>query len=123
MLKRKEVRDEVENLKVQIRRKEKRNKEKPDMKWIIEIMVISFDGVNEQAVDYVLDDKITCIAECNPLHGPRVSVVIELLEAGKTPKKFYYVNEEIFSANEVVKTIYVDGMEYDVDIISKVEEE
>lgn len=42
MLKRKEVRDEVENLKVQIRRKEKRNKEKPDMKWIIEIMVISF---------------------------------------------------------------------------------
>jgi len=42
MFKRKETRDEVENLKVQIRRKEKRDKAKPDIKWIIEIMSISF---------------------------------------------------------------------------------
>lgn len=42
MFKRKETRDEVENLKVQIRRKEKRDKAKPDIKWIVEIMVISF---------------------------------------------------------------------------------
>lgn len=42
MFKRKEIRDEVENLKVQIRRKEKRDKARPDVKWIAEIMIISF---------------------------------------------------------------------------------
>ena len=42
MFKKKQKRNEIENLKVQIRRKEKRNKETPDFKWIIEIMVISF---------------------------------------------------------------------------------
>ena len=38
----KELRDEVKNLKVQIRRKEKKDKAKPDFKWIITIMIISF---------------------------------------------------------------------------------
>lgn len=42
MSSRKEIRDEVKNLKVQIRRSEKRNKEKVDIKWIIYIMIISF---------------------------------------------------------------------------------
>lgn len=42
MSSRKEQRDEEKNLKIQIRRSEKRNKEKPDIKWIIEIMTISF---------------------------------------------------------------------------------
>ena len=45
-----------------------------------EIMIISFDGVNENAINYVLEGKITCIAECNPLHGPRVQAIIEALE-------------------------------------------
>lgn len=39
---RKQIRDEVKNLKVQIRRKEKKDKAKPDIKWIIQIMIISF---------------------------------------------------------------------------------
>ena len=38
----KQIRDEVKNLKVQIRRKEKRDKAKPDIRWIVQIMVISF---------------------------------------------------------------------------------
>ena len=31
-------------------------------------------------VEYVLQDKITCIAECKPLHGPRVKAIIEYAE-------------------------------------------
>ncbi len=81
------------------------------------IMVISFDGVNEQALRYVREDKITCIAECNPLHGPRVQAIIELLEAGGTPDKFSYVEEEIFSANETISKLTVDGTEYEVTIL------
>lgn len=82
-----------------------------------EIMVISFDGVKEEAINYVLEDKITCIAECNPLHGPRVKAVIELLEAGKTPDKFSYVSEKLYSANETVKEIIVDDVRYPVTIL------
>ena len=42
MYSKKGIQDEVRNLKVQIRRKEKKDKAKPDVKWIIKIMVISF---------------------------------------------------------------------------------
>lgn len=79
-----------------------------------EIMVLSFDAVNENAMSYVLNDKITCIAECNPLHGPRVRAIIELLEAGGMPDKFSYVDEGIFSANETVKRLTIDGTDYTV---------
>ncbi len=88
-----------------------------------EIMVISFDGVNENAINYVLEGKITCIAECNPLHGPRVQAIIETLEAGKTPEKFSYVDEEIFSANETVKELIIDGTMYPVTILQSKESE
>lgn len=84
-----------------------------------EIMVISFDGVNKEAINYVLEDKITCIAECNPLHGPRVQAIIELLEAGGTPDKFLYVDEEIFSAYESIKKISIDGTDYEVTIVTQ----
>ena len=84
-----------------------------------EIMVISFDGVKEDAMQYVLEDKISCIAECNPLHGPRVRAIIELLEDGKTPDKFSYVDEEIYSANETVKNLLIDKKTYPVTILTE----
>ena len=37
-----QVQNEIENLKVQIRRKEKKSKEKPDFKWIFKIMALAF---------------------------------------------------------------------------------
>lgn len=84
-----------------------------------EIMVISFDGVNEEAINYVLEDKITCIAECNPLHGPRVQAIIEMLESGATPEKYSYVDEKIFSADETIKVLNIAEKEYDVTILNK----
>ena len=81
-----------------------------------EIMVVSFDGVNEKAVQYVSEGKITCIAECNPLHGPRVQAIIEALEAGNTPEKFSYVDEQFFSAYEEISVLTVDGTEYEVTV-------
>ena len=84
-----------------------------------EIMVIAFDGVNKEVVSYAMENKITCIAECNPLHGPRVQTVIELLEAGKIPEKFYYVEEEIFSADETVTVIVVDDEEYKITVLTE----
>lgn len=84
-----------------------------------EIMVISFDGADEESMNYLLEGKIACIAECNPHHGPRVRTIIETLESGKTPEKYYYVDEEIFSADETVKTLSIDGTDYAVTIITQ----
>lgn len=84
-----------------------------------EIMVISFDGVNADALSYVKKDKITAIVECNPFHGPRVASVIQQLEAGELPDKFSYVDEEVFSANTTVTSLSVDGEDYSVTILSE----
>ena len=82
-----------------------------------EIMVISFDGVNQEALDYVSENKIACIAESNPLHGPRVQAIIELLEAGKMPDKFSYVQEKLFASDTTVTQVVVDGVNYEVTLL------
>lgn len=74
-----------------------------------EIMVLSFDGVGDTARELCKAGKITCIGECNPLHGPRVKAIIDTLKIGGTPAKFEYVNENIYSAVEQVNTIVFDG--------------
>lgn len=79
-----------------------------------DIMVVSFDGINEIAMEYLREGKISCIAECNPLHGPRVQALIEMIENGETPDKFNYVNETLFSSVSEVKSITVDGVTYDI---------
>lgn len=76
-----------------------------------EIMIISFDGVNKDALENVLSKKIACIAECNPLHGPRVENIITILKSGKEPDKYSYVEGAIYSADTTLKSITVVGME------------
>ena len=80
-----------------------------------EIMVVSFDAVNEKALSYAREGKISCIAECNPLHGPRVRALIETLVSGGTPEKFNYVEEKMFSSIESIEEIEVDGITYKID--------
>lgn len=82
-----------------------------------EIMVISFDGVNELAMDYVKQGKISVEAECNPLHGPRVRSIIETLQAGDTPEKYTYVEESVYSSNSQIKKLSIDGAFYEVTVI------
>ena len=82
-------------------------------------MVLAFDGVNKEVVSYAMENKITCIAECNPLHGPRVQAIIEQLEAGYVPEKFNFVDEGIFSADETVTAFTIDGAEYEVSILTE----
>lgn len=84
-----------------------------------EIMVVSFDGVKDDAMDYVAKDKITFIAECNPLQGPHVREIIETLEAGKVPEKFSYVDEGMFAHDETVKSVTVNGTEYPVTAVTQ----
>ena len=80
-----------------------------------EVMVVSFDGVNKTAQEYVREGKISCIAECNPLHGPRVRTLIEMLQRGENPQKYNYVDETLFSSIEEITEVKVDGVTYRVD--------
>ena len=82
-----------------------------------EIMVVSFDGINQDAMQYLREGKISCIAECNPLHGPRVQALIEMLEKGEEPEKYNYVAETLFSSVSEIKSITVGNKTYDVDIV------
>lgn len=82
-----------------------------------EIMVVSFDGVNETAKTYVSTDKISCIAECNPLHGPRVRAIIESLKEGNIPPKHSYVSEELYVHDMTVDNVRVNSIEYPVTVV------
>ena len=79
-----------------------------------EVMVLSFDGVRKEAREYVLEDRISCIGECNPDQGPLVVDLIRQMEAGKTPEKRFYTEEGIFSSTDTVETVLVEGQEYPV---------
>ncbi len=80
-----------------------------------EIMIVSFDAVNQEAISYAREGKIACIAECNPHHGPRVQALIEALHEGSFPDKFNYVSEKLYSSLPDVETIVVDGITYSID--------
>lgn len=86
-----------------------------------EIMIVSFDAVGKVALDYARDGLITCIAECNPLHGPRVKVLIDMLELGMKPEKLSYVQESIFSSLPDVSYITVNNMVYPITMLNKKE--
>lgn len=83
-----------------------------------DIMVISFDGVNKEALQDVIDGKIACIAECNPLHGPRVEALIQKLENGQKPEKLSYVDEDFFSSYTKINSVMANGKVYPVTILN-----
>lgn len=84
-----------------------------------EIMILSFDGVKPQALEDVMNDSISCIGECNPLHGPRVEAIIQTLKKGEIPQKYEYVDEDIFSAYEEISGVIVNFKEYPVTIVDQ----
>lgn len=84
-----------------------------------EIMILSFDGVKLQALEDVMNDSISCIGECNPLHGPRVEAIIQTLQNGEIPQKYEYVDEVIYSAFEEIAGVIVDSKEYPVTLVNQ----
>ncbi len=83
-----------------------------------DILVMSFDATNA-GLTAMLDSSITINTECNPLHGPRVSEIIQALEKGESVDKMKYVDEEIFAADDSVKSVTVDGTDYPVTAVTQ----
>lgn len=84
-----------------------------------EIMIVSFDGVKKEALEYIQEDKITCIVECNPLQGPLVQDIIMELEGGKDPDKFSYVREGMYANDDTVSSVVIDGYVYPVTVVTQ----
>lgn len=84
-----------------------------------EVMVVSFDGVNKQAVSSLVAGQISCIGECNPMHGSRVETVIQKMEAGEEPYKYQYVNEELFTNTDEIPSVMLGGKEYKVTVLNE----
>lgn len=63
-----------------------------------DITIISFDAV-AAAFDSMIAGDMNVSVECNPLHGPRVSEIIQKLEKGETVDKIAYVKEGVYPAD------------------------
>lgn len=82
-----------------------------------DIMIISFDGVNSETMECVLKDKISCVVECNPHHGPLVKKIIEMLGKGIIPEKYSYLEGAIYTHDRTVKEVSLDGKAYPVTVV------
>lgn len=69
-----------------------------------DVLIISFDS-GRRALRLVLSGEISLDVECNPLHGPRVQAVIEMLRRGETPRKFTYVEETFFDRTNLNEAV------------------
>ena len=75
-----------------------------------QVMLLSFDAVH-RAMVLCQEGKINACIECNPLHGPRVAMLIRQMESGETPEKQNFVEEGIFSAETVTDEL-MESREY-----------
>lgn len=69
-----------------------------------EITIISFDAVHE-ALEMVAEGTINVDIECNPDQGEYISEVIRLLENGQEVEKRYYVEEDVFTMENVTQEV------------------
>ncbi len=69
-----------------------------------DIMIISFDAV-EGALEMVAEGTINVDIECNPNQGEYLLRVIDMLEAGEPVEKQYYVEEDVFTIENVTREV------------------
>lgn len=69
-----------------------------------DIIVISFDAVRE-GLELVRDGVINVDIECNPDQGEYISEIISRLEAGQEVDKKYYVEEHVYTIDNVTEEL------------------
>ncbi len=74
------------------------------------VRVISFDATR-QGLACCMEGRISLAVECNPLLGPLAEEVIRTLEAGGSPEKHRYVEEQIFTAEDLTEAL-LESREY-----------
>lgn len=64
--------------------------------------IISFDATRN-CLTACLEGRIALAVECDPLLGPSVAEIIQTLEAGSTPEKHQYAEEQTFIREELTE--------------------
>lgn len=72
-----------------------------------DITIISFDAVQD-ALEMVAEGVINVDIECNPNQGEYIVDVIRLLESGQEVEKRYYVEEDVFTMENVTQEVLDD---------------
>jgi ABC-type sugar transport system substrate-binding protein len=78
--------------------------EEAGLKPGVDITIVSIDAIKE-AVQAVVDGKINCTVECNPLFGPKVYDTIEKILAGASVQKEMYNKDELFDAKNAAAVL------------------
>ena len=82
-----------------------------------EKLVVSFDATHK-GLQMTLDGAIAVNVECNPLYGPRLTEIIDALEAGEPVEKETFIEEEQFSGISYIGTIQVRNRPYTVTYLT-----
>lgn len=74
-----------------------------------DIVIVSFDGIHA-AFEAMVEGKINCVMECNPLTGKLLVKAIKTVMNGDPISKMNYVTEELFPADTAAD--YIDNRKY-----------
>ncbi len=69
-----------------------------------DIVIVSIDAVRE-GVQAVVDGKINCTVECNPLFGPKVYDTIQKVIAGEKVERKSFNKDELFDSTNAAAVI------------------
>lgn len=63
-----------------------------------DIMIVSFDAMKD-AVKGVIEGKINCTVECNPLFGPPVMDIVDKITKGQKVRRISYNTDQVIDAS------------------------
>ena len=69
-----------------------------------DILIVSIDAVRE-GVQAVVDGKINCVVECNPLFGPKVYDTVAKVLAGEKVDRKSFNKDELFDATSAAAAL------------------
>lgn len=69
-----------------------------------DILIVSIDAIKE-AVQAVVDGRINCTVECNPLFGPKAYDTVEKILKGEQVPKYSYNVDEVFDATNAAAAL------------------
>jgi simple sugar transport system substrate-binding protein len=78
--------------------------EEAGMKPGTDIIVVSIDGVHD-AFQAMVDGKLNCTVECNPLLGPAAFDAVDAVTSGKEVPKKTIVKDELFEQDKAKEVI------------------
>ena len=82
-----------------------------------DIMLISFDSTRAGLL-LTQSGDISTNVECNPEYGPKLLKMIEALERGETLIHDQYIDEQIFSAEPLVVSVWTGSQKKKVTLLS-----